>query len=83
MFLDPSGTHLLIAVNNEDTYYLPQSQRRPVKLKMRGVESVAFQRDVPNPLQGVQILVGTTTGQICEGFLKDGNLTRYRATELN
>eukprot|EP01127_Copromyxa_protea_P018259 TRINITY_DN5700_c0_g1_i3.p1 TRINITY_DN5700_c0_g1~~TRINITY_DN5700_c0_g1_i3.p1 ORF type:complete len:460 (-),score=77.96 TRINITY_DN5700_c0_g1_i3:1658-3037(-) len=77
MFLDPSGTHLLLVVNNEDTYYLPQNQRRPQKLKVRGVESVAFQREVQNPSQGVQILVGTNTGQVYEGFLRDG-LQRYR-----
>jgi hypothetical protein len=78
MFLDPSGTHLLICINNEDTYYLPQSQRRPQKLKgMRGVESVAFQRDVQNPSQGIQILVGTNTGQVYEGFLRDQNLQRF------
>lgn len=72
MFLDPSGTHLLLTVNNDDTFYLHQSQRRPQKLKMKGVESVAFQRDCQNPSQGIQMLVGTNVGQIYEGFLRDG-----------
>jgi len=79
MFLDPTGNFLIITVNNEDTYFLAKTLRKPLKIRMKGIESIAWQRDVTNPTAGIQILAGTTNGQIYEGFLKpDGSLTRYK-----
>eukprot|EP01126_Amoeba_proteus_P016273 TRINITY_DN17500_c0_g1_i2.p1 TRINITY_DN17500_c0_g1~~TRINITY_DN17500_c0_g1_i2.p1 ORF type:complete len:535 (+),score=91.80 TRINITY_DN17500_c0_g1_i2:819-2423(+) len=78
IFLDPTGFHLLICLSNEDTYYLAKTYTKPMKLaKMRGVESVAWDREPTQSSIGIQILVGTNSGSIFEGLLKDG-LQRYK-----
>src|SRR4051812_9473883 len=47
IFLDPTGSHLIISMENEDNYYLHMKWKKPkIMSKMKGVivQSVAWDR---------------------------------------
>lgn len=69
LFLDPTGTHLLICLKNGDNFYLHKRNQRPKKLvKLQGVivESIAFDRQNCTETNTKSFLVGTDTGAIYE-----------------
>ncbi|GAO50484.1 hypothetical protein G7K_4608-t1 [Saitoella complicata NRRL Y-17804] len=73
MWVDPSGTHLLVATMNGEIYYLPARSPTPVrprhlpKLKGLTITSVAWPLSTtPTSSTTGPLLVGTSTGTIYE-----------------
>lgn len=69
LFLDPTGTHLLVSLRSGDNYYLHKRNPRPKKLvKLQGmvIESVAFDRQNCTETNTKSFLVGTDSGAIYE-----------------
>lgn len=68
LFLDPTGSHLLICLKNGDNYYHKRNQRPKKLAKLQGVvvESVAFDRHNCTETNTKSFLVGTDTGAIYE-----------------
>jgi vacuolar protein sorting-associated protein 18 len=70
LFLDPTGTHLLVSMRNGITYYLHSSWPRPRKpralVKLRGVviDSVAFDALNDDLMTTREILIGSSDGVI-------------------
>jgi len=78
LFLDPTGHHLIICLQNGDNYYLHSRSTRPKKLsRLQGnVESVAFDRQSGTETVTKSFLVGTSTGFIYEMSLESGGKER-------
>jgi len=77
LFLDPTGTHLIISMENEENFYIHSRWKKPVKpkalSKMKGVlvESVAWDKtNEPNSLSTKDILIGTNKGKIFETVIE-------------
>eukprot|EP01116_Phalansterium_solitarium_P021883 TRINITY_DN700_c0_g2_i4.p1 TRINITY_DN700_c0_g2~~TRINITY_DN700_c0_g2_i4.p1 ORF type:complete len:1144 (-),score=456.35 TRINITY_DN700_c0_g2_i4:184-3615(-) len=72
LFLDPSGTHLLISMDNDESYYVNRAWKKakPVpKLKSSTVDAVAWQPGgvaAAEPGCTRDILLGTSRGRIFE-----------------
>eukprot|EP01132_Coremiostelium_polycephalum_P007999 gene7999-9842_t len=67
IFLDPTGNHLIISMENEEVYYLHSSWKKPKlqKWKVNLIDSIAW--DVPSESSPVQtILIGNNRGRIFE-----------------
>ncbi|TMW64247.1 hypothetical protein Poli38472_012869 [Pythium oligandrum] len=69
VFLDPSGAHLLISMENGSNFYLHTSNNRPKKImKAQSTKftAVAWDRQQGSPASSEQILIGTDTGAVYE-----------------
>lgn len=69
LFIDESGTHLVISSKNGENFYMNSRFSRPVKLsKLNGfIESVSFGAKLDGSfLPAKSFLVGTSTGRIYE-----------------
>lgn len=72
LFMDPSGSHLLIAMENEETYYLNIKWKKPKLLsKMKGIiiSAVGWDRQCDS-LSTRDILIGTTKGRIYQANIE-------------
>lgn len=78
LFLDPTGHHLIICLQNGDNYYLHSRSTRPKKLsRLQGnVECLAFDRQSGTETVTKSFLVGTSTGFIYEMSLESGGKER-------
>lgn len=71
VFLDPTGSHIIVAMKNHETFYLHRDQNKAVKIKSVSkyvvvVDSVAWDRENGNESTTRPILLGTTDGRIFE-----------------
>ncbi|XP_018420875.1 PREDICTED: vacuolar protein sorting-associated protein 18 homolog [Nanorana parkeri] len=69
MFLDPTGSHLLIALNTSECLYLNRNaQKARLLSRWKGhiIESIGWNKFLGNEASTGPILVGTTQGQIYE-----------------
>eukprot|EP01041_Mallomonas_annulata_P005296 gene5296-10590_t len=68
IFLDPTGNHLIISLNNSDIYYLHNKSLRIKKLSkiLGNIESVAFNRHHITENNTNIFVLGTSTGCIYE-----------------
>lgn len=72
IFMDPTGNHVLISMDNEENFYFHTSSKKPralQKLKGIGIESVAWdiQNRAPRAVSTTNsILIGTTRGELYE-----------------
>ncbi|CCI41742.1 unnamed protein product [Albugo candida] len=81
LFLDPSGAHLLICMENGSNYYLHTSTNRPRKLsKAQGMQfhSVAWDRQQGSPTSTESILIGTDTGAVYEAEFENGKERSFK-----
>eukprot|EP00002_Diphylleia_rotans_P023649 TRINITY_DN4651_c0_g1_i3.p1 TRINITY_DN4651_c0_g1~~TRINITY_DN4651_c0_g1_i3.p1 ORF type:complete len:921 (+),score=186.87 TRINITY_DN4651_c0_g1_i3:58-2820(+) len=74
VFLDPTGHHLLITMENGDNYYLHSKQKQPKLLaKVKGVISaVGWNKKEGNEATTREILLGTTLGAVIEICIDNG-----------
>jgi hypothetical protein len=73
LHLDPSGTHLLVAMVSEECYYLHAKWSKPRLLtKLRGivVESVAWDAATVTPTYSGDLLLGTVNGRIFQAAVE-------------
>jgi len=74
IFLDPTGKHLIIVTNGEDTYYLYEKWKRPKLMsKFSGIniQSVAWRgKQCLNDISTGLILIGTNNGKIYEAEIQ-------------
>jgi hypothetical protein len=73
LHLDPSGTHLLVAMVSEECYYLHAKWAKPRLLtKLRGivVESVAWDAATVTPTYSGDLLLGTVNGRIFQAAVE-------------
>lgn len=73
IFLDPTGSHLIVAMEREESYYLHASWKKPKLLaKMKGIviESVAWDKSNTDTTNTGAILIGTKNGQIFETWIE-------------
>jgi len=73
VFLDPSGSHLIISMTSGDNWYLHQSMRTPKPLssfKGHVIESIAWDKQNSESNTTREILVGTTTGIVFEVIIE-------------
>eukprot|EP01113_Clastostelium_recurvatum_P023090 TRINITY_DN2761_c0_g1_i3.p1 TRINITY_DN2761_c0_g1~~TRINITY_DN2761_c0_g1_i3.p1 ORF type:complete len:987 (-),score=308.24 TRINITY_DN2761_c0_g1_i3:8-2968(-) len=69
IFLDPTGSHLLISMANEDNYYIHSSWKKPKlipKLKGHVITSMAWDMYHQNSTTSVSVLLGTSRGRLYE-----------------
>eukprot|EP00026_Physarum_polycephalum_P001709 Phypoly_transcript_01711.p1 GENE.Phypoly_transcript_01711~~Phypoly_transcript_01711.p1 ORF type:complete len:601 (+),score=99.91 Phypoly_transcript_01711:237-1805(+) len=70
LFLDPTGTHLVISMENEENYYIHASWKKPRALpRLKGfvIDSIAwdpYSTDANSSI--ITVLVGTSKGKILE-----------------
>ncbi len=86
LHLDPTGTHLLVAMVNEECYYLHAKWSKPRLLtKLRGmvIESVAWDAGTLTPTYSGDLLLGTVNGRIVQAAVEvtdKGLLERFAGT---
>lgn len=81
VFIDPSGGHLLISMENGSNFYLHTSTNRPKKImKAQSVKftCVAWDRQGGLPTGTEPILVGTDTGAVFEAEFVDGKERSFK-----
>ncbi|XP_068109477.1 vacuolar protein sorting-associated protein 18 homolog [Hyperolius riggenbachi] len=69
MFLDPTGSHLLVALNSGECFYLNRNAQKARSLsrwKGHMIESIGWNKFLGNETSTGPILVGTAQGQIYE-----------------
>ncbi|ESO08844.1 hypothetical protein HELRODRAFT_109889 [Helobdella robusta] len=75
MFMDPTGSHVIIAMSSTDNIYLPKNSRKPrvlTKLKGHKITSVAWNVKQQTEATTGLILVGTSKGVLFELELLSG-----------
>lgn len=73
LFLDPSGSHLIISLESEENYYLNVKWKKPkVMSKMKGivVSAVAWNGEGTTHTTSREILIGTNKGRIFETIIE-------------
>jgi vacuolar protein sorting-associated protein 18 len=80
LFLDPTGSHLIIACNNSENFYMHSSYKKVRTLhKTKGVYlcSVAWNKKEGTEKNTKAILLGGRNGEIYETSLDDVNREKY------
>uniref|UniRef100_A0AAV1V4J9 Pep3/Vps18 beta-propeller domain-containing protein n=2 Tax=Peronospora matthiolae TaxID=2874970 RepID=A0AAV1V4J9_9STRA len=75
VFIDPTGAHVLVSMENGSNFYLHTGSTRPKKLlKTQGMQftSVAWDRQSGSPEASEPILIGTTSGAVFEAAFDGG-----------
>ncbi|KAL6612789.1 Pep3/Vps18/deep orange family-domain-containing protein [Neocallimastix sp. 'constans'] len=74
IYLDPTGKHLIIVTEGEDTYYLYEKWKKPkLMTKFRGIniQSIAWRgKQSLNDISTGLILIGTNNGKIYEAEIQ-------------
>lgn len=74
LFLDPTGKHLIIVTEAEDTYYLNEKWKKPKlmsKFKGINIQSIAWRgKQCLNDISTGLILIGTSNGKIYEAEIQ-------------
>jgi len=74
IFLDPTGKHLIITTEGEDTYYLYEKWKKPKLMsKFRGIniQAIAWRgKQCLNDISTGLILIGTNNGKIYEAEIQ-------------
>lgn len=81
VFLDPTGSHALISMDNGSNFYLHAGSNRPKKLmKAQGVKltCVAWDRQRGSPENSEAVLIGTDSGAVFEAEFIDGKERMFR-----
>ncbi|RLN02542.1 hypothetical protein BBJ28_00014298 [Nothophytophthora sp. Chile5] len=81
VFIDPSGAHVLISMENGSNFYLHTASSRPKKImKAQALQftSVAWDRQSGSPEASEPILVGTDTGAVFEAEFDGGKERSFR-----
>ncbi|TDH68068.1 hypothetical protein CCR75_004272 [Bremia lactucae] len=75
VFIDPTGAHVLVSMENGSNFYLPTSSTRPKKIiKAQAMQftSVAWDRQSGSPEASEAILIGTDSGAVYEAEFDGG-----------
>ena len=81
VFINPSGNHVILSLDNGNTYYLHSSSSRPKKLvKAQGsrVTCVAWDRESGDAQTSGPILLGTESGAVFESMFEHGKEKVFR-----
>lgn len=81
VFMDPTGSHAVVSMDNGANFYLHASSTRPKKImKAQGVKitSVAWDRQRGTPENSEAVLVGTDAGSVFEAEFVDGKERTFR-----
>lgn len=85
VFIDPSGAHILVSMENGNNYYINAASNRPKKLvKAQGLRfsCVAWDRQKGSPNSTQLILIGTDSGSVYEAIF-DGKEKHFRKAFQN
>lgn len=75
VFIDPTGAHVLVSMENGANFYLHTGSTRPKKMvKTQGMQftSVAWDRQSGSPEASKPILIGTASGAVFEAAFDGG-----------
>lgn len=81
VFMDPTGSHVIVSMDNGANFYLHAGATRPKKImKAQGVKitSVAWDRQRGSPENSEAVLVGTDAGSVFEAEFVDGKERTFR-----
>lgn len=73
LFLDTTGSHLMVTLHGGETYYLHKRSGRPRRLSKWSnvpVECIAFDRRKPSETAARSVVIGSRTGELYEGSLE-------------
>lgn len=74
LFLDPTGTHLVISMESEENYYINSAWKKPKQLpKLKGyvMDSIAWDaQSIESGSSNIMVLIGTSKGKILETIIE-------------
>lgn len=81
VFIDPTGTHVLISMENGSNFYLPTASTRPKKImKAQSLKftTVAWDRQSGTPDTSEPVLIGTDAGTVFEAEFDAGKEKAFK-----
>ncbi|KAG7401490.1 Vacuolar protein sorting-associated protein 18 like protein [Phytophthora boehmeriae] len=81
VFIDPTGAHVLVSMENGSNFYLHTGSTRPKKImKAQGLQftSVAWDRQSGSPENSEPILIGTDSGAVFEAEFEGGKERSFK-----
>ncbi|KAG6576402.1 Vacuolar protein sorting-associated protein 18 [Phytophthora cinnamomi] len=81
VFVDPTGAHVLVSMENGSNFYLPTGSTRPKKImKAQALQftSVAWDRQSGSPEASEPVLIGTDAGAVFEAEFDGGKEKSFK-----